>query len=112
MTFEDIEKSVEFDHYRPHYKSASYNIHANPYGVFSRLGLLEQEDLLLTEGSYIGLSEPGQAVAISLSKIITLFFTYNPTIDSLVICKIIDKKSKDVVSNFHKEEEFLLKSMS
>jgi len=112
LTFEDIEKSVEFDHYRPHYKSASYNIHANPYGVFSRLGLLEQENLLLSEGSYIGLSEPGQAVAISLNQIITFFFTYNPTIDSLVICKIIEKKSKDVVNNFHKEEEFLLKSMS
>lgn len=112
LTFEDIEKSVKFDHYRPYYKSASYNIHANPYGNFSRLGLLEKETHLLTEGSYIGLSEPGKAVAISLNQIVTFFFTNNPTIDSLVICKIINQKSKDVVNNFHKEKEFLLKSIN
>jgi hypothetical protein len=46
-TFSDIERSVHIDHFRAHYRMASHNVHANPKGVFFKLGLLSEVDALL-----------------------------------------------------------------
>lgn len=99
-TFRDIEASVELDHIRPYYKSASANIHANPAGVLRRLGLFPEEDILLAGPSDIGLSEPAQSTVISLTQITTSVLTYNTNIDFLVVCKTMAAYSKDVEMAF------------
>lgn len=99
-TFRDIEASVELDHIRPYYKSASANIHANPAGVFKRLGLFLEEDILLAGPSGIGLSEPAQSTVISLTQITTSVLTYGANIDFLVACKAMASYGKSVENKF------------
>jgi len=82
--FSDIEEAVNLDHLRPYYKLASHNIHANPKGILFRLGN-SKESVLLAGASSIGLADPGQGTAISLSQItISLLFT-EVNIDRMVI---------------------------
>ncbi|OOG21456.1 hypothetical protein B1C78_16195 [Thioalkalivibrio denitrificans] len=95
-TFKDIEADVELDHIRPYYKAASANIHANPVGVLSSLGLFPEEDILLAGPSGIGLSNAGQLTAITLTQITTSVLTYNTNIDFLVVCQAMAEYSKDV----------------
>ena len=95
-TFSAIEASVEFDHYRPYYKSASANIHAGSYSIFSRLGLLhEEEDIVLSGSSHSGLASAGQSTALSLTQITVSMLTYNTTMDSLVACELLKKYSDE-----------------
>ena len=109
-TFRDIEASVELDHIRPYYKAASANIHANPAGVFKRLGLFPEEDVLLAGPSNIGLSDPAQTTAISLTQITTSVLTYGANMDFLVACKvmaeyskIVEKKFAEIENEIHKQ---------
>jgi hypothetical protein len=39
-TFKDIERAAGIGHLRAHYRMASHNVHANPKGVFVKLGLV------------------------------------------------------------------------
>jgi hypothetical protein len=89
-TFKDIEQAVGLDYLRPYYKLASHNVHANPKGVFFKLGILDDmEDLLLAGPSNIGLVEPGHSMALSLGNITTCLLTQQPSIDTLVISDIL-----------------------
>lgn len=106
-TFKDIEAAVELDHIRPYYKAASANIHANPFGVLSSLGLFPEEDILWAGPSGIGLSNPGQLTAITLTQITTSVLTYNTNIDFLVVCKAMAEYSKDVERVFIRIENEL-----
>lgn len=109
-TFRDIEASIELDHYRPYYKSASANIHANPYGVFSRLGLLHEDDdeeILLSGSSDSGLASPGQTTALSLSQMTISMLTYNTTMDSLVVCEIVKMYSDKINTAFSEVENMM-----
>jgi DNA-binding ferritin-like protein len=100
--FRDIEKSVKLDAIRPHYKSASYNIHACSSGVLYRLGLGPEEDGVLLAGpSGRGLSNPGRLAVISLNQIAAAMLTRNPDMDSIVIGKVMLNYGKEV------EDEFL-----
>jgi len=56
----DVQVGAGIDHMRAHYRLASHNVHANPKGVFFKLGLLGDVDVLLAGASNAGLSEPGQ----------------------------------------------------
>lgn len=108
-TFRDIEASVELDHIRPYYKSASANIHANPAGVFKRLGLFPEEDILLAGPSNIGLSDPAQSTVISLTQITTSVLTYGANIDFLVVCKAMAEYGKSVERKFIEIENKIYK---
>jgi len=89
-TFADIEEHVKFDHLRPFYRLASYNVHANAKGVFVKLGILGQrKDVLLAGPSDAGLDEPGHAMAMSLAQITICLLTHESTFDTLVISRIL-----------------------
>lgn len=98
--FINIEASVKLDHIRPYYKSASANIHANPAGVFKRLGLFPEEDILLAGPSGIGLSDPARSTVMSLTQITTSVLTYGANIDFLVVCRAMDEYGKSVKNKF------------
>ena len=93
-TFSAIEASVEFDHYRPYYKSASENIHSGSSSTFARLGLLhDEEEIILSGSSDSGLAVAGESTVLSLTQITVIMLTYNTTMDSLVICELLKKYS-------------------
>ncbi len=102
VTFDRIEGNISLDHLRPYYKLASHSVHANPKGVFFRLGLDDdhQSDMLLAGPSSIGLSQPGQNTAISLGQITASLSTLRPTLDSLVVSKAILLLGKRTMHSF------------
>jgi hypothetical protein len=85
--FADIERAVQIDHLRPFYRMASHNIHANPKGVFFKLGLLNETDILLAGPSNFGLADPGQATALSLVQVTTSLLNLDTTLDGVVLLK-------------------------
>ena len=88
-SFRSIERAVGLDHLRPYCKLASHNVHANPKGTFFKLGLLREQNVLLSGPSDLGLADPGHGTAISLAQITTALLTTRPNIDRLVMCQVL-----------------------
>lgn len=99
--FSDIEQAVDLEHWRPHYKLASHNVHANPKGVFFKLGLYPGErELLLAGPSDTGFADPGHSTAISLLQITTSLLTLKPNVDRLSICHILSTLAREIGDTF------------
>jgi hypothetical protein len=107
-TFREIEESVGLDHLRPFYKLASHNVHANPKGVFFKLGLYpESQDILLVGPSNTGLADPGHGTAISLGQITVALLTTRSNIDRLVVCDILMRLTQEIGEEFLAVQELL-----
>lgn len=98
--FSDIEQNVAIDHLRPYYKMASYNVHPNSRGIFFRLGLLPEADLILAGPSNFGLADPGQFTAISLGQASSALAALNPTLDAIISVKVILALSSEAATSF------------
>ena len=99
--FSDLEQAVDLEHWRPHYKFASYNVHANPKGVLAKLGLYpESQELLLAGPSDTGFADPAHSTAISLLQITTFLLTLKPNIDRLSICHILSTLAEEIGNMF------------
>lgn len=94
--FADIEAMVGLEHMRPYYKMASHNVHANPKGVFFKLGLLQESEILLSGPSNVGLTDPAHSAAISLLQITTSLLTIDANMDRIVICHILEKLEVEI----------------
>jgi len=94
--FSQIERAVDDDHLRAHYRMASHNVHANPRGVFFSLGLMSETPLLLAGPSNSGLPEPGQGAARSLSLVTAVFGTLHPSLDNNVALRAIAQLLKEI----------------
>ena len=91
VTFAAIEEDVGLDHTRPYYRWASQNIHAGSKGMRNRLGLCEtKQDILLVGQSNSGMIDPAVATALSLCQITYTLTLINPTLDTLVMMKVIE----------------------
>ena len=88
-TFSDIERAAGIDHLRAHYRMASHNVHANPKGVFFKLGLLDESQVLLAGPSNAGLADPGHGAALSLTHVSAELVMLQPTLDHNVALRII-----------------------
>lgn len=66
--FASIEEAVDLDHFRPYYKFASHNVHANPKGIFYRLCVLGDHSILPAGATNAGLTDPAQNTAISIAR--------------------------------------------
>jgi len=100
-TFRDIEEDVSLDHLHPYYKLASHNIHANPKGVFFRLGLYpQQDDVLLAGPSNTGLADPASGTALSLSQITITLLTMKTNMDRLVLSNILLMLVDEITEKF------------
>lgn len=95
-TFKDLEEIAGIDHMRAHYRMASHNVHANPKGVYFKLGLLNEEAILLTGPSNFGLADPGHCTSISLLQVTVVLCTLEPNLDTLVGLKILDVLVKEI----------------
>lgn len=102
-TFSDIEEAVHLEKWRPFYKMASHNVHANPKGVTFRLGLSKKEGGVLLAGvSNRGLADPAHGTAISLLQITSTLLITKPNIDTFVRCRILFKLEKEIGREFLK----------
>ena len=95
-TLRDIERAAGIDHFRAHYRMASHNVHANPKGVFFKLGLIEEVDMLLAGPSNAGLADPGDSAAISLMQVSAALGTLQPNLDSLVILRVLARLRDEI----------------
>jgi hypothetical protein len=106
-TLKDVRAAAGIDHMRPHYRLASHNVHANPKGVFFKLGLLGDVDVLLAGPSNAGLSEPGQNAAISLTQVCSALGMLEPSMDTNMVLHILTKLTDEVCTAFHAAGEQL-----
>jgi hypothetical protein len=105
-TIADIEADVGLAFMRPYYKMASYNVHANPQGIFFKLGLIpENANILLTGPSSLGFADPGRGAAASLVQITTnLLTTIEPNFDRVVLLRILLSLQKEIVEAFYQAD--------
>lgn len=101
--FWDIEKGANVSFWRPDYRMASYNVHANPKGILFRLGL-STDDILLTGPSNCGLGDPGRNTSASLTPMTCNLVLMHPSLDSIVTAKIMLKLSASVERLFVETE--------
>jgi hypothetical protein len=106
-TLKDVRAAVGIDHMKSYYRLASHNVHANPKGVFFKLGLLGDADVLLAGPSSAGLSGPGQNAAISLTQVCSALGTLQPTMDTIVVLNILNRLTNEVCEAFHAASEKL-----
>ncbi|AKM86249.1 hypothetical protein JGT16_01975 [Enterobacter hormaechei] len=106
LGFGAIEKDVQLEHMRPYYKWASQNIHAGAKGMRNRLGLSHSsDDILLVGSSDAGMTDPAHATAISLMQITTTLLSLEPTLDHIVVTKIIQEYTDDIGAAFVKVDK-------
>jgi hypothetical protein len=105
--FVDIEKAVNLDHYRPLYKMACHNVHAGSKGSRFRLGLLNDDEILLAGPSNLGFYDPGVGAARSLNQLTVELMTHDPTFDSVVSAKVLNEFRFEIECQFGKADEKL-----
>lgn len=110
--FSDIEKNVGLEYMRPYYKMASHNVHANPKGIFFKLGLTDSDEFLLAGSSNLGLSDPGCNTAISLLQITSnMLISMETNLDSIVTIQIMTNLSNDITEAFAQAEQYIKEEM-
>lgn len=88
---------------RPYYTWASQNIHAGSKGMRNRLGLCEtKEDVLLVGQSNSGMTDPAHATAISLCQVTSTLLVLKPTLDHIILMKIMVDYENEVGETFLK----------
>jgi hypothetical protein len=84
-------------HMRSYYKLASNNVHANPKGVFYRLGLSRfDEEILLAGPSNTGLADPANGTLSSICQITTSFLLHDTNLDRIVASQALLRLSHDI----------------
>jgi hypothetical protein len=88
---------------------ASHNVHANPKGVFFKLGLIGDEQTMLAGPSNAGLADPGYATALSLVQITSTLVLLYPTMDNNIAVRIMFKLTEEVGKQMSAAHEQLVK---
>ena len=88
-TIADIQEAAGIDHLGPYYRMASHNVHANPRGVFFKLGLIGELEVLLAGPSNAGLADPGHATALSLVLVSGQLLHFYPVFDNLITMQLM-----------------------
>ena len=100
-TFFALEEAVNLDHWRPYYKWASQNVHANVKTIKNSLGLCEAVDDFLQVGpSNSGMTDPAHSTAISLSQLTCTLLFSAPNIDGIIMTKMLLSLSDEIGDEF------------
>jgi hypothetical protein len=97
---DQIIAAARIDHMMAYYKIASHNVHANPRGIFFKLGITGEAAVLLAGPSNAGLEDPGQNTAISLMQITSALALLNPTLDDLIAMRVIQQLADQIGASF------------
>ncbi|MFC2078928.1 DUF5677 domain-containing protein [Candidatus Bipolaricaulota bacterium] len=95
-TIRNIEEAAGIEHLRAHYRMASHDVHANPKGIFFKLGLTDGENLLLAGPSDAGLADPGHMTAVSLLQVSIVMGLLSPNLDSLVVLSVLTRMRDEI----------------
>lgn len=106
-TFARLEEAAGVGHLRAHYRMASHNVHANPKGVFFKLGLMAETEVLLTGPSNAGLADPGHCAAISLCQVSAALSTLAPSLDNVVAMRVMLQLETEIGRAFGAADEQL-----
>ena len=111
--FSDIEKITGLNHWRPRYRMASDNVHANSHGTIHRLGLyLAEGKVLLVGPSFARLVDPGHSTAISLNQVTTTLLSTRTSVGAAVSsampCKLVDEIGDSFLRAHHQFESSAL----
>lgn len=106
-SFGDIEESV-LPHLRPYYQLASHNVHAKSKGIYSRLGLIDEREVLLAGASNVGLADPGQNAALFLCHITTVLGLLHVTFETTSMMKLLRRLEREVGDSFIRAHRQLL----
>lgn len=97
QSFSAIEEAVDMDHWRPYYKWASQNIHANAKSIRVSLGMCEAVDEVILVGpSNSGMTDPGHSTALSLTQLTSALTLHSANIDELITMKIVASLSEEI----------------
>ena len=111
-----IERTAQMDHFRPYYRMASDNVHANSHGAFYKLGGFSPElDILLAGPSDMGLADPGHGAALSLTAITAALVSTAPTLESateLTALSLLEGETGAAFLEAQKEAEAIAESES
>ena len=106
--FCDIEKDTGLDIYRPYYKLASHNVHANPKSINFKLGLISNnQNVLLAGPSNTGFTDPAQDAVMSLNQITTTLLNTRPSVDNLVLCNVLSRLVSEIGEEFFKIQKMI-----
>lgn len=103
--FAEIERAVGLDHFRPYYKFASHNVHANPKCILQSLGIMDGSTMMASGPSNVGLTDPAQNAALSLSQITTALATYWPSLEALSVVGVLNELPAEIGRAFWKAEK-------
>lgn len=107
-TFVELEKAAGRAEMRSYYQMGNDNIHAGIKSMFVRLGLPDY-DGLLSGRSNVGLMEPGQNAAHTLTQLSALVCLSEPKMDDLVAGDMMRMLRDEVPKSFYKADRQLLK---
>ena len=111
-----IERAAKMDHFRPYYRMASDNVHANSHGAFYKLGGFSPElDILLAGPSNLGLADPGHGAALSLTQITAALVSTAPTLESateLTVLSLLQEETGAAFLEAQKEAKAIAESES
>jgi Family of unknown function (DUF5677) len=105
-TFADLEKAAGRAEMRSYYQMGNDNIHAGIKSMFVRLGLPDY-DGLLSGRSNVGLMEPGQNAAHTLTQLSALVCLSGPNMDDLVAGGMMTMLRNEVPKSFYKADRKL-----
>lgn len=109
-SFADIEKAVGLDHFRPYYKFASHNVHANPKGIFYRLCVLGDRSILPTGATNVGLTDPAQNTAIAVARATAVVAQLAPSsADRWCVIGVMNELVGEIAAAFWRAEQAIQK---
>jgi len=96
-SFADLEEKAEMQHWRPYYKMASHNVHAESHGILWRLGAPVGSHVILSGPSLLGLADPAHGAAVNLLRItVVVVCSFPLNMDRLVGLRILESLVDEV----------------
>lgn len=105
VRFIDLEQAAGQIAARSYYKFASHNVHASSKGVNYRLGLIDQDEVLLAGRSNVGFFEPAHNTAQALCQLNGAILRDRWDLDALVTYQILLNLWEDVPDACHDTQE-------
>lgn len=105
-TFADLEKAAGRAEMRSYYQMGNDNIHAGIKSMYFRLGLTDYDGLLAGR-SNVGLMEPGQNAAHTLTQLSAIVCISDPILDDLVTGQMMQALRTEIPKSFHRVDKQL-----
>ena len=107
VMFADLEVEAGRQDMRSHYQMGNDNVHAGIKSMFVRLGLLDGYQGLLSGRSNVGLMEPGQLAAYTLTQLSVFACLSEPNLDDLVVADMIRILRDEIPRSFYQADKQL-----